>query len=365
MARMHTRRRGQSGSDKPYNDEPPQWSDVDPSTIEARIVELSNQGYAPSEIGIKLRDEGIQGIPVPNVKLATGQTITDILEENDAAPKIPEDLRNVMERAVRIREHIQNHPQDASNKRALQNAESKARRLISYYRGDKLSEDFSYSYESAIEVLENPSKATLDFENGEVASTDPVNGPTTKDQIPTEVCQSMRSLPVTNTDGQLVKGPIPTDSQKFTYERFTTDDSSLYWPSKLSINSFISNILSLETVSDATDCELILIPSDHPSHEPLEISFSSVRNKANLEERCQFLAIITNKYDITWEKGPSLPNGYEAEIAVLLKDKNVNLNQVLPRLFIDRVPIPKSTESLADLITTLHQTDRDDLLTNS
>ncbi|MDR5674297.1 30S ribosomal protein S15 [Halalkaliarchaeum sp. AArc-GB] len=154
MARMHTRRRGSSGSDRPVADDPPEWSDVEPDAIEERVLELADQGHDPSQIGMKLRDEGVKGVPVPDVKLATGKKLTEILEENDADPELPEDLRNLMERAVRLREHMQENQQDHSNKRALQNTEAKIRRLANYYRGDKLEEDFKYNYENAVELLE-------------------------------------------------------------------------------------------------------------------------------------------------------------------------------------------------------------------
>ncbi|MFP8956184.1 30S ribosomal protein S15 [Natrialbaceae archaeon A-CW3] len=154
MARMHTRRRGTSGSDKPAADEPPEWSDVDAEKIESRVVELAEQGYDPSQIGLKLRDEGVTGTPIPDVKLATGKKVTEILEENDAKSEIPEDLRNLMERAIRLREHAEANPQDFQNKRSLQNTESKVRRLVSYYRGDEIDPDFTYSYDAAVQLLE-------------------------------------------------------------------------------------------------------------------------------------------------------------------------------------------------------------------
>ena len=154
MARMHTRRRGSSGSDRPAADEPPEWSDVDSDDIEARVVELAEAGHDPSVIGLKLRDEGVKGTPIPNVKLATGKKVTEILEDHDASPEIPEDLRNLMERAVGLREHVDENGQDHSNKRALQNTESKIRRLVNYYRGDELDEDFKYSYDNAVELLD-------------------------------------------------------------------------------------------------------------------------------------------------------------------------------------------------------------------
>ncbi len=153
MARMHTRRRGSSGSDRPAADEPPEWSDVDEDAIEDRVVELAEQGHSPSVIGLKLRDEGVQGTPVPNVKLATGKKVTEILEENDANSDIPEDLRNLMAKAVRLRDHMEQNQTDYRNKRALQNTESKIRRLIEYYRGDKIDEEFSYSVDEARDLI--------------------------------------------------------------------------------------------------------------------------------------------------------------------------------------------------------------------
>ena len=154
MARMHTRRRGSSGSDKPTADENPEWSDVDADAVEERVVELAQQGDDPSQIGMKLRDEGVQGVPVPDVKLVTGKKVGEILDEHDAAPEVPEDLRSLLARAVRLRDHMDENQTDYQNKRALQNTESKIRRLIDYYRGDELDEEFTYSYEAAVEILE-------------------------------------------------------------------------------------------------------------------------------------------------------------------------------------------------------------------
>jgi small subunit ribosomal protein S15 len=151
---MHTRRRGSSGSDHPTADEPPEWSDVDADAIEERVVELAAQGVDPAQIGLKLRDEGVQGTPVPDVKLATGKKVTEILEENDAGPEVPEDLRNLLEKAIRLREHVDANGQDHQNRRALQNTESKIRRLVAYYGEDKLDQDFTYSYEAAKNLLD-------------------------------------------------------------------------------------------------------------------------------------------------------------------------------------------------------------------
>lgn len=154
MARMHTRRRGSSGSDRPAATEPPEWSDVEPDDVEERVLELAEKGHPPSQIGLKLRDEGVRGTPVPNVKLVTGKKVTEILEEHDEAPALPEDLRNLLERALRLHEHVQANPNDSQNKRSLQNTESKVRRLVEYYRGDAVPADFRYSIEEAARLVE-------------------------------------------------------------------------------------------------------------------------------------------------------------------------------------------------------------------
>jgi len=135
-------------------DDPPEWSDVDEDAIEERIVDLAEQGHDPSQIGMRLRDEGVQGTPVPDVKAATGKKLTEILEEQGAEPDLPEDFRNLLEKAVRLRDHMEENPQDAQNRRAVQNVESKVRRLADYYRGDELDADFAYSYESAAALIE-------------------------------------------------------------------------------------------------------------------------------------------------------------------------------------------------------------------
>lgn len=154
MARMHTRRRGTSGSDRPAADAPPEWSTVEPADIKARVVELAEDGLPPSQIGVVLRDTGVDGVPIPDVTLATEKKITEILADHDAAPDLPEDLENLLRQAVRLADHLDANPTDHGNKRALQNIEAKIRRLVNYYRGDQLPEDFTYTVATARTLLE-------------------------------------------------------------------------------------------------------------------------------------------------------------------------------------------------------------------
>jgi small subunit ribosomal protein S15 len=130
MARIHARRRGRSGSRKPFRTSKPDWLHVDEKQITKTIVELYNKGYTSSRIGIELRD--VHG--VPDVKTAFGKSMYTILKENGIEMDIPEDLRNLMTKAVRIQKHLQVRGKDLHNRRALQLTEAKIRRIGNYYK---------------------------------------------------------------------------------------------------------------------------------------------------------------------------------------------------------------------------------------
>ena len=146
MARIHARRKGQSGSAHPMRDKHPEWSALNPREVESRILELAKSGKSTSEIGLILRDQ----YAVPDVKIATGKKISDILEENKIRPEIPEDLRNLMSTALQLKKHLEVHKKDFRNKRNLQLTESKIRRLTKYYQSqNRLPRDWRYTPEKA------------------------------------------------------------------------------------------------------------------------------------------------------------------------------------------------------------------------
>ncbi len=144
MARMHSTGRGVSGSTKPKN---PDLSMVDYEEEEIKdlITKLAEEDMMPSEIGEELRDR----YGIPDVKAVTGKSINDILEEEDMALEVPEDLLKLMEKALNIKEHLEENGKDMEAKRSLSLTESKIRRLVKYYRGKKLPEDWSYSIDKA------------------------------------------------------------------------------------------------------------------------------------------------------------------------------------------------------------------------
>ncbi|MDH4123094.1 MAG: 30S ribosomal protein S15 [Thermoplasmata archaeon] len=146
MARMHARRRGSSGSKKPYAKEKPSWASTDAKDIEEIITRLSNEGKTPAMIGIILRDN----YSVPSVRLCTGKSLSQILSEKNLASRLPDDLQNLMKRAVSLNEHVKRNPKDNHNKRGLLLIESKIRRLVKYYgREGRLPEGWKYSLDTA------------------------------------------------------------------------------------------------------------------------------------------------------------------------------------------------------------------------
>ena len=152
MARMHARRKGKSGSTHMVGRKKhPDWSSLKPREIESHIIDLAKKDKSTSEIGIRLRDQ----YAVPDVKIATGKKITRILKDNKIYSEIPEDLKNLIRRALKIREHLEINRKDIVNKRNLQLTESKIRRLVKYYQSSKtIPDDWKY----------NPKQAKLMFE---------------------------------------------------------------------------------------------------------------------------------------------------------------------------------------------------------
>ncbi len=114
--------------------------------VEKIIIELAKKGYSPSMIGLILRDS----YGIPNVKKVVGKKISEILEENNLLPEIPEDLLNLMKRAVKLREHLKIHRKDKHSARGLIMIESKIKALVNYYkRVGKLPKDWEYDPEKA------------------------------------------------------------------------------------------------------------------------------------------------------------------------------------------------------------------------
>jgi len=149
MAKLHSRKKGSSRSRPPMDRKVPAWSDVSKEELEKTIVKLHESGMPPSRIGLTLRDQ----YGVPSTKLVLDMNLNSFLKEKNALPDVPEDLSNLMRKALHIRKHIKANNKDVHNKRALQLTENKIRRLVKYYHDSgRLAPDWTYSPETA-EIL--------------------------------------------------------------------------------------------------------------------------------------------------------------------------------------------------------------------
>ena len=122
--------RGRSRSTRPVSRRTPNWVVYQPDEVKALIINLAREGKPQSLIGNILRDK--HGIPL--VKPIVGYGIQRVLQEADLAPRIPEDLYNLMVNSTNLRRHLERNHKDFHNKRSLQISEAKIYALTRYYK---------------------------------------------------------------------------------------------------------------------------------------------------------------------------------------------------------------------------------------
>lgn len=146
MARLHSKKRGKSGSKKPAVKVVPSWVEYSAHEVEDLVEKMGREGKTTTEIGMILRD--IYGIP--SVQSICGKTVLQILKEAGIKQDYPEDLLNLIKRAVRMRKHLLTNRADKHNRTKLIHVESKIGRLVKYYTKTKrLPADWKYDPESA------------------------------------------------------------------------------------------------------------------------------------------------------------------------------------------------------------------------
>ncbi len=143
---MHSRKKGKSGSKHPFGRKAPEFVKYTKEEISDLVVKLAKEGKNASQIGLMLRDQ----FGIPSVKATHGNSILQILKENKLADAWPEDLMNLLKKAVRLRKHLDGNKQDIHNRRVLRLVESKIRRLAAYYRKTGVvAKDWYYKAEEA------------------------------------------------------------------------------------------------------------------------------------------------------------------------------------------------------------------------
>jgi len=149
MGRMHTHRHGKSHSIRPTTLRVPSWVTLSSKEIEELVVKYTKEGLTPSQIGNKLRDQHA----IPLIKPITKKSIGEILEENDLKTEMPEDLENIVKRAVGLQKHLKVNKGDNRNVRSLELIEAKVHRLSVYYkRIERIPK--TWKYKSVVAQLE-------------------------------------------------------------------------------------------------------------------------------------------------------------------------------------------------------------------
>ena len=130
MGRMHAPGKGISSSALPYRRSAPSWLKTSPAQVIDQICKFAKKGLTPSQIGVLLRDS--HGIP--QVRSVTGNKVLRILKSNGLAPEIPEDLYQLIKKAVAVRKHMERNRKDKDSKFRLILIESRVHRLSRYYK---------------------------------------------------------------------------------------------------------------------------------------------------------------------------------------------------------------------------------------
>ena len=149
MGRMHTHNHGKSHSIRPIELKKPEWVTMESKEIEALIIKYAKEGMTSSLIGIKLRDQ----YAIPLVKPILHKTILDVLKENDLVPEIPEDLNNIVLKAVNLQKHLKENKSDSRNVRSLELVEAKVHRLSTHYKKEGIIPK-KWKYKSVVAQLE-------------------------------------------------------------------------------------------------------------------------------------------------------------------------------------------------------------------
>jgi small subunit ribosomal protein S15 len=149
VSRIHSGRKGRSGSHRPFPATNPAWVTLASEEVTEEAVKLAKGGASSAQVGTVLRDS----FGVPSTRLITGKRLSVLLKENGVKPELPDDLAALLKRVVHLQRHLATHSKDLSNRRGLSLMESRIRRLARYYKQRKVIPE-SWRYTSAGAVLQ-------------------------------------------------------------------------------------------------------------------------------------------------------------------------------------------------------------------
>lgn len=146
MAKLHSRKKGKSGSKRPKATGEPEWSAYSKEEVAEIVRKLAREGVPPTKIGLVLRDQ--YGVPL--VGRVLGMKMKAFLEKEALTAKFPDDLLSLIKTAVGMREHLREFPSDTHNQVKLSHVESKIHRLAKYYaRMKRVPAGWKYDPETA------------------------------------------------------------------------------------------------------------------------------------------------------------------------------------------------------------------------
>lgn len=149
MGRVHTHNHGKAHSTRPTTLRVPSWISQTPKDVEDLIIKYGKDGLTASQIGVKLRDQHA----IPLVKPIIKKTVGEVLDQNNLRQELPEDLNNILKKALGLQKHLKSNKSDSRNVRSLELIEAKIHRLSTYYK--KIGRiPKNWKYKSVIAQLE-------------------------------------------------------------------------------------------------------------------------------------------------------------------------------------------------------------------
>ncbi|MGC8710613.1 MAG: 30S ribosomal protein S15 [Candidatus Micrarchaeia archaeon] len=148
MAKMHTKGKGKAKSRKPDVEigKMPEDLKLSKDEIEKIVEAYAKQNVHQAKIGQLLKDEH----NVKYFKQVFGKRLGKVLEEKGLLPQLPQDLLDLIRKAVDMRSHLEKNHNDTHNKVRLIRTESKIWRLTKYYkRRGVLPADWAYDPKTA------------------------------------------------------------------------------------------------------------------------------------------------------------------------------------------------------------------------
>ena len=107
-------------------------SNLSKQEIENLVLEMAKKDTPLAKIGLILKKEH----GVSKAKLEVGK-IGKIIEKNKIK-RFPEELKNLMEKARKLREHHSKNKKDTVSKRGIQMTDAKIRNLAAYFKRSKV-----------------------------------------------------------------------------------------------------------------------------------------------------------------------------------------------------------------------------------